>query len=69
MIITQSQQEKLKEILKENEYDYLMSLTYDIFVFQTELDDLIISRFDENDENTVQSENLQRIYDEIYNQN
>ena len=69
MIITQEIREKLKLLLTEKEYKYLMQYTFDIFQFQTELDDLIISRFDKNDENTKESEDLQRVYDEIYNLN
>ena len=69
MIITQEQKNRLKELLTEREYKHLMQYVFDIFQFQTELDDLIVSRFDENDENTEDSELLQRLYDEIYNQN
>ena len=63
MIIPKEIIEKLKSLLSEKEY------TFDIFQFQTELDDLIISRFDQNDESTKESDKLQRIYDEIYNLN
>ncbi len=69
MIITQEQKDKLFSLLTREEYENLMSFTLDISKFQTELDDLIISRFDENDENTPEAEELQRIYDQIYNQN
>lgn len=69
MIIPKEIIEKLKSLLSEKEYTHLMQYTFDIFQFQTELDDLIISRFDQNDESTKESDKLQRIYDEIYNLN
>ena len=69
MILPQEIREKLKSLLTEKEYKHLMQYTFDIFQFQTELDDLIISRFDKNDESTKESEDLQRVYDEIYNLN
>jgi hypothetical protein len=69
MIITENQKERLQSLLTRKEYLYLMSFENNLGDFQTELDDFIISRFDENDENTPQAEELQCIYDEIYNQN
>lgn len=69
MIITEEQKLRLKELLSSEEYKNLISKINDSGDFLSELDDLIISRFDENDENTPDSERLQRIFDEIYNQN
>ncbi len=69
MIITEEQKGKLHFVLTKQEFDHLMSFVDNLENFQTELDDLIISRFDERDEATPQSEELQCIYDEIYNQN
>ena len=69
MKITSEQKEKLKKSLTEDEFHRLMSVVNDLPEFLSELNELIISRFDDDDEDTPESEHLQRIYDEIYNQN
>ncbi len=69
MKVTEQQKNALKSQLTEEEYDKLWTYASDLGEFLSALDDLIISRFDKNDENTPEAEKLQCIFDEIYNQN
>lgn len=69
MKITDEQKNALKSQLTEEEYEKLLTYAFDIGEFLSALDDLIVSRFDRNDENTPEAERLQCLFDEIYNQN
>lgn len=65
-IVTDNQKEKLKNVLTEEEYNRLIPLVWDDFF--SELNDCIVTRFID-DEPTPEAWAVQRIYDEIYNQN
>ena len=65
--ITEIQKNKLKNILDEQEYEELMK--DGIADFFTDLHLLIIGYMDEEYNHTEESEELQELYDEIYNQN
>lgn len=62
--ITKEQIEKLRPYLPN-----IDALVLDYEEFQTRLDDAIIDELDENYNDTETSILLQRIYDEIYDQN
>ena len=62
--ITKEQIEKLRPYLPN-----IDELVLDYEEFQTKLDDAIIDELDENYDDTETSIMLQRIYDEIYDQN
>ena len=62
--ITKEQIEKLRPYLPN-----IDELVLDYEEFQTKLDDAIIDELDENYEDTETSVMLQKLYDEIYNQN
>lgn len=62
--ITQEQVDKIRPYFNDVD-DYLD----DISKFQNELNDAIVMELDENYEDTDASIMLQRVYDEIYNQN
>lgn len=65
-IVTDKQKERLKQALTEEEYNRLISLVWGDFY--SELNDCIVMRFID-DEPTPKAWVIQRIYDEIYNQN
>lgn len=71
MIIHDAQLARLKELLTEAEYNPLLEAVKadDIEKFQDLLDGYIFSRFDGNQEPTKESDKLENIYFEIYNQN
>ena len=62
--ITKEQIEKLRSYLPN-----IDELVLDYEEFQTKLDDAIIDELDENYNDTETSIMLQKIYDEIYDQN
>ena len=62
--ITKEQIEKLRPYLPN-----IDELVLDYEEFQTKLDDAIIDELDENYDDTETSIMLQKIYDEIYDQN
>ncbi len=66
-IITTEQKEKLKNILTEEEFRNLCPLVWDDFF--VELNECTILRFNEDDEPTDISNQLEDIYFEILNQN
>lgn len=68
IIVLDSQKERLKEILTNEEYTNLMSYLDDGFWFQTELASCAVNRF-VDDEPTEEAYKLEKIYDEIYLQN
>ncbi len=65
-ILTDSQKERLKSLLTEEEYKRLTALEWGDFF--DELNDCIVMRFKDN-EPTPEALVIQGIYDEIYNQN
>ncbi len=65
-VITEEQKGKLRRLLTEKEFNNLLSKEWEIFF--DELNYLIVSRF-VNDEPTEQSNALDKIYIQIYNQN
>lgn len=65
-IVTENQKERLKNALTEEEYNRLIPLVWGDFF--SELNDCIVTRFSD-DEPTPKAWIIQRIYDEIYNQN
>lgn len=65
-IVTDAQKEALKSILTHDEYKKLDGLSWKKFFLC--LDAYILYRF-RDDEPTKEGEALQRIYDEVYNQN
>ena len=69
MIIYEEQRSRLKELLSPDEYSNLLAVENDIDKFQELLDEYIFDRFDGNQEPTDKSDELERVYYEIYNQN
>ena len=69
IILTENQKNELKNILEEKEYQELIEIEEDVFDFLVELHLLIDGYMDEDYNDTKESEKLQAIYDEIYNQN
>ncbi len=67
--LTENQKNELKNILEEKEYQELIEIEEDVFDFLVELHLLIDGYMDEDYNDTKESEKLQAIYDEIYNQN
>ena len=65
--ITDRQKKELKSILDEKEYEGL--LLDDIADFFTDLHLLIVGYMDTDYNATTESDELQRLYDEIYKQN
>ena len=65
--ITENQKNRLKNIIDEQEYEELMK--NDIADFFSDLHLLIIGYMDEDYNSTKESDELQRLYDEIYNLN
>ena len=65
--ITENQKNRLRDILDEKEYQDLME--EEIADFFTDLHLLIIGYMDEEYNHTNESDKLQKLYDEIYNQN
>lgn len=65
-IITEGQKENLKQLLSKEEYNKIILKKWDDFF--VELAGLVATRF-ENDEPTEQSNALDKIYIQIYNQN
>lgn len=65
--ITENQKDRLKNILDEQEYEELIK--DDIADFFTDLHLFIIGYMDEEYNSTKESDELQKLYDEIYNQN
>lgn len=69
MIIYEEQKNILKALLSDEEYSNLLAVENDIDKFQDLLDEYIFDRFDGNQEPTKESDKLEAIYYEIYNQN
>ena len=69
IILTEKQKNELKNILEEKEYQELIEIEEGVFDFLVELHLLIDGYMDEDYNDTKESEKLQAIYDEIYNQN
>lgn len=69
MIITEEQKQQLQELLTEEEFAALMAYENDVGEFESELNALITTRFDAEDEATAESNKLEDLYYEIYNQN
>ena len=71
MIITDNQKEQLKKFLLEKEYELLETCLkekrYDDFFI--ELNFCVIDRFDKDCEATDESDIIEKIYDEIAEQN
>ena len=65
--ITENQKDRLKNILDEQEYEELIK--DDIADFFTDLHLFILGYMDEEYNSTKESDELQKLYDEIYNQN
>ena len=65
--ITENQKNRLKNILDKEEYEKLMK--NDIADFFNDLHWLIIGYMDKDYNSTKESDELQRLYDEIHNQN
>ena len=70
MIISKEQIKRLKDLLTEDEYNEIISCVNedDIEKFQDLLNDCIVMRF-VGDDPTKEAWAVQRIYDEVYNQN
>lgn len=66
-VITDAQKKKLNEILEPEEYNRLIELEWEYFF--GELDDCIVMRLDENYATTPEANELQRLFDQIFNQN
>ncbi len=65
-IITEEQKEQLRQLLSKEEYNKVILKKWDDFF--VELAGLVATRF-ENDEPTKESNALDRLYTQIYNQN
>ena len=65
--ITENQKNRLKNVLGEQNYNELMQ--NDIADFFTDLHLFIIGYMDKDYNSTKESDELQRLYDEIYNLN